>query len=443
MELRRIKYRRIYGHLSGELNFKRGENFLVGINGCGKTTVLNLIQWLLRPSFPDLCTLEHELISLDLKHGRYIYSIQSRIFKKKHELKVITKNKTKTFNPIITPLQMHPKAVREQRDLHDVRSLYYNMTPEPHEVSTWNFLLEEIPSPVFVGLERDVRERRRTITNHRVRMLSREDEGRNPIIKATELMRDAFNTGRRRLVEINEKLNREVLELSFSGVLRPNFRFGKSAANNIEQKITQLKLRFQKSSDRGAYSKALSANEVRSAVVKYLEDLESLLADSNKKDEIWVALNQHNFNRASKMFDLFEEHEKRAKSVQVEMEAFAEAVNWFLNDSNKHIHFDEDTGAPFFTSSNFDEKLSLSDLSSGEAQIVILLSYFAFLAKTGIPIVIDEPELSLHVEWQRHFVEAVKRVMPKECQTIMATHSPEICGASDVNVQAISIRSSK
>ena len=88
-------------------------------------------------------------------------------------------------------------------------------------------------------------------------------------------------------------------------------------------------------------------------------------------------------------------------------------------------------------------KLFLSELSSGESQIVVLLSYFAFHAKSGIPIVIDEPELSLHVEWQNHFVAAVKKVMPLECQTIMATHSPEICGASDVNVQAISVKGSK
>jgi predicted ATP-dependent endonuclease of OLD family len=85
----------------------------------------------------------------------------------------------------------------------------------------------------------------------------------------------------------------------------------------------------------------------------------------------------------------------------------------------------------------------LSDLSSGEVQIVVLLAYFAFLAKKGIPIVIDEPELSLHVQWQKIFVGAVKDVMPPECQTLMATHSPEICGAENVNVQALNAKASK
>ncbi len=118
-------------------------------------------------------------------------------------------------------------------------------------------------------------------------------------------------------------------------------------------------------------------------------------------------------------------------------------MNSFLTDSGKQIVFDADTGNPSFTCGSAEGAMSLAELSSGEAQVVILLSYFAFLAKTGIPIIIDEPELSLHVEWQKHFVSAVKQVMPSECQTLMATHSPEICGAEAVNVQAISIRSQK
>ena len=140
------------------------------------------------------------------------------------------------------------------------------------------------------------------------------------------------------------------------------------------------------------------------------------------------------------MFDLFENYESQAQEVQLEITNFSKAVNRFIQDSGKSILFDDNTGTPYFKSHASSEKLMLSELSSGEAQVVVLLSYFAFLAKTGIPIVIDEPELSLHVQWQKYFVSAVKELMPEECQTIMATHSPEICGAEDVNVQSISVR---
>jgi len=443
MELRRLRYKNIYGHLCGDLRFDRGENFLVGINGCGKTTVLNLIRWLLGPSLPDLCTLEHDSIVLDLKHGNYLYSIQSRITKAKHVLKIVTKDKSRVFKPINTTLQTHPTAMKENRYRQEVMEVYRHLSPEPDEVPAWSFLLDELPSPVFVGLGRDIA-MRTALTSHRP-MRARQGviDRQLPVDTATELMRDAFNTARRQLVEINDELNRKVLELSFSGVLQYNVRLRSGAAEGMRDKITQLKDRFTKSSDQGEYSKALSAKEVRSAVVKYLEDLEAFLSISGKKDEIWVALNQHNFDRAAKMFDLFEKHEGRAYAVQREIDTFSDAVNCFLNDSEKHIHFNADTGSPYFTNVISGTKMSLSELSSGESQIVILLSYFAFLAKTGVPIIIDEPELSLHVEWQKQLVNAVKRVLPPECQTIMATHSPEICGSSDVNVQAISVRCKK
>lgn len=440
MELKRIQYEKVHGHLTDQLSFTQGENFLVGINGCGKTTVLNLIRWILSPSLPDLCILEHDLIVLEVIHDNIQYTISSAIKENSHELNVTTKENLRDFKPIITALRIDPKLLHRNPHLKDIRAAYQNLTPEPHEVETWSFLQDELPSPVFVGLERNVTDER--VSNSK--KISRMSEIRNPHLVATDLMRDAFNSSRRRLVEINDVLNRRVLELSFSGILKPGTKLEGQSPKNVLDKINQLKQRFIKSSAQGVYSKALSAEEVRSAVVKYLEELGSLLTNkSTKDDEVTIALNQHNFDRASNMFDLFEQHETQANSVQADVNTFIETINSFLADSRKSLYFNENTGIPYFKSEAFHENLSLSELSSGEAQIVVLLSYFAFLAKTGIPIVIDEPELSLHVEWQKQFVTAVKKIMPEECQTIMATHSPEICGASDVNVQAISIRGKK
>lgn len=439
MEIRRIEYKNIYGTLSGKLDFTQGENFLVGINGCGKTTVLNLIRWILGPSLPELCTLQHELIKIDVKHGKYLYSIRSRILKNNHQLDVVTKDKSRDFKPIKTTLPINPQQIRGNVDIENIRSKYEHLTPEPPEVSTWNFLIKELPSPVFIGLERSIENDLSAQRIHRMRSPKTIDAA-TPLATATTLMRDAFNTGRRRLVEINDELNRKVLELSFSGVLSD--KFGTKAHSLVEtaKKIKQLKARFETSANKDTYSKTLSSKGVRTAVVKYLDELSSLLSGRNKEDNIKIVLNQHNFDRAANMFDLFEKHELKAQDAQLEITRFTKAINRFIGDSGKNILFDDNTGTPYFKTRSSSENLRLSDLSSGEAQVVILLSYFAFLAKRGIPIVIDEPELSLHVQWQKYFVSAVKEVMPVECQTIMATHSPEICGAEDVNVQSILVR---
>jgi predicted ATP-binding protein involved in virulence len=62
-------------------------------------------------------------------------------------------------------------------------------------------------------------------------------------------------------------------------------------------------------------------------------------------------------------------------------------------------------------------------LSAGEKQFLGFLAYNA-LMNNGI-IFIDEPELSLHIDWQRKLVEAL-RVQNPSNQLILATHSPFI-----------------
>jgi ABC-type ATPase involved in cell division len=74
--------------------------------------------------------------------------------------------------------------------------------------------------------------------------------------------------------------------------------------------------------------------------------------------------------------------------------------------------------------------LPLISLSSGEKQLLIILG-LSLLQDSMIHIYIaDEPELSLHVEWQEKLVKSLKSVNPKS-QIIFATHSPDIVGEYD------------
>lgn len=67
--------------------------------------------------------------------------------------------------------------------------------------------------------------------------------------------------------------------------------------------------------------------------------------------------------------------------------------------------------------------LPISQLSSGEKHLIkILLS--AMTAGSN-SVLIDEPELSMHIDWQRLFVQTILALNP-DCQLILASHSPEI-----------------
>jgi predicted ATP-dependent endonuclease of OLD family len=80
-------------------------------------------------------------------------------------------------------------------------------------------------------------------------------------------------------------------------------------------------------------------------------------------------------------------------------------------------------------------EITLELLSSGEKHLLRIL--IEALSAGGNCLLIDEPELSLHVDWQRDLVAAMRTVNP-ELQIIMATHSPEIMAdVSDAKIFAL------
>jgi|SRR5438876_2660831 len=71
--------------------------------------------------------------------------------------------------------------------------------------------------------------------------------------------------------------------------------------------------------------------------------------------------------------------------------------------------------------------LSPVDLSSGEQHMLILLSELLFVVDRNSLILIDEPEISLHVAWQQEFLRDLKAVTElADVDVLIATHAPQI-----------------
>jgi len=91
----------------------------------------------------------------------------------------------------------------------------------------------------------------------------------------------------------------------------------------------------------------------------------------------------------------------------------------------KNIQIDRDKGFVFYT--NKGKILNLTDLSSGEQHEVVLLYELIFKAKSNTMVLIDEPEISLHVSWQTEFLNDLLQIVKlQNIQVIIATHSPQI-----------------
>jgi predicted ATPase len=71
--------------------------------------------------------------------------------------------------------------------------------------------------------------------------------------------------------------------------------------------------------------------------------------------------------------------------------------------------------------------LPLAKLSSGEKQLLILFIEALLQRQRPYIFLADEPELSLHIAWQRNIISAIRSLNPN-AQIVVATHSPEIAG---------------
>lgn len=97
----------------------------------------------------------------------------------------------------------------------------------------------------------------------------------------------------------------------------------------------------------------------------------------------------------------------------------------------KEINFSKEKGFIFTTlyNSSLSESKTLSptDLSSGEQHELVLLYELLFKVQPNSLVLIDEPELSLHVGWQVQFLKDLQEITKlADLDILMATHSPDI-----------------
>lgn len=93
-----------------------------------------------------------------------------------------------------------------------------------------------------------------------------------------------------------------------------------------------------------------------------------------------------------------------------------------FNDTNKEFDLDENNSLIFKVN---DTIITPYDLSSGEKQILAILLNVVLTEGEFCYLIMDEPEISLHVEWQTQFIDNLIK-LNNNMQIIIATHSPAI-----------------
>ena len=90
------------------------------------------------------------------------------------------------------------------------------------------------------------------------------------------------------------------------------------------------------------------------------------------------------------------------------------------------------------------DDIKLDELSTGEQQLFIRALGLKMMDLHNCIILIDEPELSLHPNWQNHILKVYQNIAQQgDNQLIVATHSPQIVSSAPNNSLRILVKNGR
>jgi predicted ATP-binding protein involved in virulence len=176
--------------------------------------------------------------------------------------------------------------------------------------------------------------------------------------------------------------------------------------------------------------KSLSLEEVRhklSALDEQRRDLQSVglleqSAQDNQPipepDASQLAVLAVYIDDVTQKLDVFSDLRRR-------IELFLQLLN--CRFTYKKVRVDKRLGLVFQAAGGQD--LPPTSLSTGEQHELVILYQLLFLTEADSLVLIDEPEISLHVAWQTSFLKDLARISSvTNVDFLIATHSPQIIG---------------
>lgn len=161
-------------------------------------------------------------------------------------------------------------------------------------------------------------------------------------------------------------------------------------------------------------------------------DLLEKLADSRVKTELdWQIYKlqkrylDYQVNIGNRIIELltsgFPEDAILATEVSKPKAIFQDMIDQLFSDTEKKI--DRKNNEIQFHQNG--EILTPYQLSSGEKQLLVILLTVLVENNEHYALLMDEPEISLHIEWQQQLIGLIRKLNPN-AQIILSTHSPAL-----------------
>ena len=422
MKILELKITKLHDYIDYNIMFNKDVTFLYGDNGCGKTTVLNIITSIITGRVYELFKFRFNSIALKYIEQHSNTPKKIIIHKNNENSTLIINYNQKDYAIELQRIRIMEERIEDETELEHLYLSEYSVLSEIKKEFSYIYLPlnrnGSINDNVSIYMRKNL---------HRLytRASAYSDLTINDV---TTLIRESYNRINFTLSKINENFSEELLKsfldienitnakqlLIYANKLNPD------DISKIQNDYTVVLKTIKKWDD--------STNE------KITIFFESLLNDIKKsKNEnglnIEILFKLSELIKINSVIEKAERLEQSKSKVTQPLSNFLNAVNKFIKGKNNKKEICIDKEGQLFLKTSHKPKIDLQLLSSGEKQIVTFFAYLVFgLNNTNQSLfIVDEPELSLHLEWQLEFVDTLLELNP-DIQLIFATHSPEIIG---------------
>jgi predicted ATPase len=457
--IKRFKIAGLYGYKNVEIAFPGQVLILIAGNGSGKTTILNALHAFLRGRFNRLRSLEftsiecefHSTGELVTLHKSQITSLDpgaSELLVEMARMGGLSEDQIYDF---VTSVYEPEKGIRPFTTNLVVRAIF--------DMSPWGFddieeKLNELHALIGSGITEDIQLIRdqvaRAIDGIEILYLPTYRRIENPMLSPAgtrrrhRLVRTRIGTQHATRIQEQDQINyalndveERLAELSDEAERISNWEYRSASATIIDEAL-------ERPSATGGTPEELPLPDIDS-LVRFLSrvsraDATALFEAPSRESE------ESSKRRVEAIKDLYAtgriDHDdlgllryflsrlgpviEKTKVTEIMLQKFVEACNGYLQSSSDEKKFVYEPNSMRVTVvNNFTNKVvPMNQLSSGETQVISLFARLYLYPKRNL-VLIDEPELSLSLDWQRKIIPDMMRSESVE-QLLAITHSPFI-----------------
>ncbi|MES2589194.1 MAG: AAA family ATPase [Bacteroidota bacterium] len=416
MKINSIKIENLFEIFTYDISFKPNENVLIitGPNGFGKTMVLNIIFSLFNRKFLFFQKLVFDKITLCLdeeikiiisrtlekdkpKISFFFYEKESELgkFDYSNKLEHDLERSIQNFLPVrkIAPEKWRDLRTDRVLNIDELLNEYSEQFPDeirknilPIKSERVNLILDSIQVHL-IQEQRLFKKAQFTERNYR------EDKEQNVMIESIQTYAEEL---KQLIIEFSQKSFIQTQELDSSYPKRLTSEINILSEPEYIRRYNILKSKQEKLTEFGLF-------ESKQEFLDYNSEDAKALSVYLKDFELKLGVFDNLLEKLELFTNILNERRFTFKSIAI--------------SRGKGFYFKTNKGTP----------LELSQLSSGEQHEVVLLYELIFNVKPNILVLIDEPEISLHITWQKEFLnDLIKIIKIQNIQVLIATHSPAI-----------------